>query len=134
VYYCSASARLLFDTAPIDPTARRIIQALEVTPGGLCRAQLRALFNRHVSKERIDLALEQLMTLGLICRATAAGQRGRPATLWSKNPVHPILNGLFERFEKLGQSSRPKGRRPGELWRLGRLRRTLSPKLMASIW
>ena len=82
--YCSASARLFFDTAPIDPTARRIIQALEVTPGGLSRAQLRALFNRHVSKERIDLALEQLMTLGLIHRATSAGERGRPATLWSK--------------------------------------------------
>ena len=82
--YCRDSARLLFDTAPIDPTARRIIQALEVTPGGLSRAQLRALFNRHVSKERIDLALEQLMTLGLIYRETAAGQRGRPATLWSK--------------------------------------------------
>ena len=32
--YCCASARLLFDTAPIDPTARRISQALDVTPGG----------------------------------------------------------------------------------------------------
>jgi hypothetical protein len=81
--YCCASARLLFDTAPIDPTARRISQALDVTPGGLSRVQIRALFNRHVSKERIDLALEQLMTLGLIYSETSAG-RGRPATLWAK--------------------------------------------------
>jgi hypothetical protein len=81
--YCSASARLLFDTAPIDPTAQRIIQALDVTPGGLSRVQIRAVFNRHVSKERIDLALEQLMTLGLIHSGTSAG-RGRPATLWAK--------------------------------------------------
>ena len=44
---------------------------------------IRALFNRHVSKERIDLALEQLMTLGLIHCETSAG-RGRPATLWAK--------------------------------------------------
>jgi hypothetical protein len=82
--YCSASARLLFDTAPIDPTTRRISQALDVTPEGLSRVQIRALLNRHVSKERIDLALEQLMTLGLINnRETSAGQ-GRPANLWAK--------------------------------------------------
>jgi hypothetical protein len=81
--YCCASARLLFDTAPIDPTAQRIIQALDVTEGGLSRVQIRALFNRHVSKERIDLALEQLMTLGLIHSETS-GKRGRPATLWAK--------------------------------------------------
>jgi hypothetical protein len=81
--YCSGSALLLFDTAPIDPTARRISQALDVTPEGLSRVQIRALFNRHVSKERIDLALEQLMTLGLINRETTAG-RGRSATLWAK--------------------------------------------------
>jgi hypothetical protein len=81
--YCCDSARLLFDTAPIDPTARRISQALDVTPEGLSRVQIRALFNRHVGKERIDLALEQLMTLGLINCETSAG-RGRPATLWAK--------------------------------------------------
>ena len=81
--YCCASACLLFDTTPIDPTAQRISQALDVTPDGLSRVQIRALFNRHVSKERIDLALEQLMTLGLINCGTSAG-RGRPATRWAK--------------------------------------------------
>ena len=81
--YCQASARLLFDTAPIDPTANRISQALDVAPQGLTRGQIRALFNRHVSKERIDLALQQLMTLGLIGSETSSGQ-GRPATLWAK--------------------------------------------------
>jgi hypothetical protein len=82
--YCRASARLLFDTAPIDPTARRISQALDVTPEGLSTSQIRALFHRHVSKERIDLALDQLHSLGLITRGTAAG-RGRTATLWTKS-------------------------------------------------
>jgi hypothetical protein len=81
--YCLASARLLFDTAPIDPTARRISQALDVAPEGLSRVQIRALFHRHVSKERIDLALEQLLSLGLIDRETTAG-RGRSASLWTK--------------------------------------------------
>jgi hypothetical protein len=90
--YCCASARLLFDTAPIDPTARRISQALDVTLEGLSRVQIRALFNRHVSKERIDLALEQLMTLGLIHRETSTAGRGRPATLWAK-VEDPKVNG-----------------------------------------
>jgi hypothetical protein len=81
--YCLASARLLFDTAPIDPTARRISQALDVNQEGLSRVQIRALFHRHVSKERIDLALEQLLSLGLINRGTAPG-RGRSASLWTK--------------------------------------------------
>ena len=80
--YCLASARLLFDTAPIDPTARRISEALDVTPQGLTRVQIRGLFHRHVSRERIDLALEQLNSLGLISRHTEPG-RGRPSTLWA---------------------------------------------------
>jgi hypothetical protein len=49
----------------------------------LSRVQIRGLFHRHVSKERIDLALEQLLKLGLINRGTAAG-RGRSASLWTK--------------------------------------------------
>jgi hypothetical protein len=85
--YCRASARLLFDTAPIDPTAQRIGQALDVAPEGLTRMQIRALFHRHVSKERIDLALDQLLRLGLIHRGTSAG-RGRATTLWTR-PQNP---------------------------------------------
>jgi hypothetical protein len=81
--YCLATVRLLFDTAPTEPTARRISQALDVTPEGLSRVQIRGLFHRHVSKERIDLALEQLLKLGVINRETAAG-RGRSASLWTK--------------------------------------------------
>lgn len=81
--YCHASARLLFDTAPIDPTAQRISHALDVNPDGLSRVQIRELFHRHISKERIDLALEQLLKLGLINRETAAG-RARSASLWTK--------------------------------------------------
>jgi hypothetical protein len=93
--YCRASARLLFDTAPIDPTARRISQAVDLHPEGLSMSQIRALFHRHVSKERIDLALEQLHSLGLITRGTAAG-RGRPATLWAKAQNPEIGAGATE--------------------------------------
>jgi hypothetical protein len=81
--YCRASARLLFDTAPIDPTAQRISQAADLHPEGLTRMQIRALFHRHVSKERIDLALDQLQKLGIIYRRVSAGQ-GRATTHWAK--------------------------------------------------
>jgi hypothetical protein len=81
--YCRASARLFFDTTPVDPTASRISQALDVNPQGMSRTQIRSLFNRHISKERIDLALEQLISLGLIHNEASIGP-GRHATLWSK--------------------------------------------------
>jgi len=80
--YCLASGRLFFDISPIDPTAQRISEALDATPQGLTRTQISGLFRRHVSRERIDLALEQLSSLGLINAQTETG-RGRPSTLWA---------------------------------------------------
>ena len=80
--YCQASARLFFDDAPIDPTARRISEALNAAPEGLTKGQISSLFHRHVSRERIDLALQQLSNLGAVTRHIQAG-RGRPSTLWA---------------------------------------------------
>jgi len=79
--YCLASASLFFDISPVDPTAQRISEALDANPEGLTRTQIRGLFRRHVSKERIDLALEQLTSLGLTNCRSAAG-RGRSSTFW----------------------------------------------------
>jgi hypothetical protein len=80
--YCLASAHLFFDASPVNPTAHRIGEALDAAPEGLTRNQIRGLFHGHVSRERIDLALEQLSSLGLINRHTATGH-GRPSTLWA---------------------------------------------------
>jgi hypothetical protein len=80
--YCQASARLFFDGSPVDPTARRINDALGTSPEGLTRGQIRELFHGHVSKQRIDLALEQLISLGLIDRHVETGH-GRSATMWA---------------------------------------------------
>jgi hypothetical protein len=80
--YCQASARLFFDVAPIDPTARRISEALNAAPEGLTKGQISALFHRHVGRERIDLALQQLSSLGAVTRHIEPG-RGRPSTLWA---------------------------------------------------
>jgi hypothetical protein len=88
-------------------TTQRISEALDATPEGLTRTQIRGLFRRHISKERIDLALEQLSSLGLINRRTAA----RAWTVF--NPV--------------GRSRRHQSGRCGGLMRIVRLMRTLPP-------
>ncbi len=46
--------------------------------------QIRGLFHGHVSQERIELALQQLSTLGIIDwhREPERG-RGRPSTIWA---------------------------------------------------
>ena len=80
--YCQASARLIFDSAPIDPIARRISEAVVSSPEGLTKTKIFGLFHGHVSPERINLALEQLRALDFLAPRTAAG-RGRPATLWT---------------------------------------------------
>jgi hypothetical protein len=81
--YCQASARLFFNDAPIDPTVRRISEAISAAaPGGLSKDQIRGVFHGHVSKERIDLALQQLQTLGLIGCQPQPG-RGRHSTIWA---------------------------------------------------
>jgi hypothetical protein len=82
--YCQASARRFFNDAPIDPTARRISEAISAAPEGLSLGQIGGLFHGHVSKERIDLAIQQLSTLGIIdCHRPTAPGRGRPATIWA---------------------------------------------------
>ena len=82
--YCQASACRFFDGAPIDPTSRRISEALSAAPGGLTKLQIIGIFCGHVSKERIDLALQQLSTLGIIgSRQPPATGRGRPSTVWT---------------------------------------------------
>jgi hypothetical protein len=80
--YCQASARLFFNDAPIDPTARRISEAISDRPDGMSKGQIGALFHGHVSKERIELALQQLSTLGIIDDRRQPG-RGRISTIWT---------------------------------------------------
>jgi hypothetical protein len=80
--YCSGSAAMIFHASTGDAVLDRIRHALDQTPEGLTKKEIRALFHGHVSSERIDLALEKLMSQGLASNQTQPG-RGRPATRWS---------------------------------------------------
>jgi hypothetical protein len=83
--YCQESAALFFNAAPIDPTARRISEAISAAPGGLSKNQIGGLFHGHVTKDRIELALQQLCTLGVIgLRPDEPGRGpGRRPTIWA---------------------------------------------------
>ncbi len=80
--YCSASAAFLFGASTGEPAADRIHHALDQAPEGLTRKQIRGLFHGHLSSKRIDAALEELTSLGLVTNRTLPG-RGRPSMLWS---------------------------------------------------
>jgi hypothetical protein len=80
--YCSAGASLLFGTSTGDPTADRIKEALNASSDGLSRKQINALFHGHLSSDRIEAALEQLLSLGVLTRHIES-TRGRHSTLWS---------------------------------------------------
>jgi len=82
--YCSASASHLFGDSTGDAIADRIREALEESPQGLSKYQIRRLFHGHVSCDRIDAALEQLTMLEA-ANCHSEPTRGRSATLWSAN-------------------------------------------------
>ena len=75
--YCSSSAASLFGTCVGDSIADRIREALQASPDGLTREQIRNLFHGHVSSGLIDQALERLSSLGLVTSRYVTG-RGRP--------------------------------------------------------
>ena len=80
--YCSASASHLFGDSTGDLIADRIREALEQSPEGLSKHQIIRLFQGHVHGDRIDAALQQLMTINAAtCHSKLTG--GRPSTRWS---------------------------------------------------
>jgi hypothetical protein len=78
---CSAAAGLFFHPAAEDEVAAAIHRALDANPDGLSRDQIRKLFHGHISRERIDAALQHLASLGAAAHYTEPG-RGRSATMW----------------------------------------------------
>lgn len=77
--YSEASAEYIFGTATGDSIADKITARLEDAPEGLTRSEVRELFKRNVSSERIGHALSTLEGAGRIQREQEASPgRGRP--------------------------------------------------------
>ena len=90
--YCSASASLFFGASTGDHTADRILDAINASTTGLSRTQMSTLFHGHLSSNRIDAALEPLISLGAIVQ-TNQPTGGRPATLWSATAEAQTMGG-----------------------------------------
>ncbi len=82
--YASDSARHIFGDATGNPVADRIMEKLRATPQGLTRTDISKLFQRHQSKDQIDVALAMLLRLG---RAKSRTQPtgGRDSERWFAN-------------------------------------------------
>ena len=79
--YSEASARYIFGDATGDSVADRILQAIRGSTTGLTRTEIRDLFFRNVSGERMDTALSFLESHNLI-RMAKQDTGGRPVERW----------------------------------------------------
>jgi hypothetical protein len=79
--YCEDSARRIFGDSTGDPVADKTEAALKRHSEGLTRNQVRNLFGRNQSAERIEQALSLLLNLGRVQRVTEE-TGGRPAERW----------------------------------------------------
>jgi hypothetical protein len=79
--YCRASAALTFGEMTGDPVADKILVALHAHDR-LTGTQVRDLFQRHMTSERIDQAVQLLIDRGLVTR-TEEPTKGRPVLVLS---------------------------------------------------
>jgi hypothetical protein len=80
--FCESSARYIFGDTLGDPIADEILRALrQAGDSGMTRTQLRDLFGRNRSGDRIELALATLARYGK-AKPITRNTGGRPAELW----------------------------------------------------
>lgn len=88
--YAEASARYVFGTALGDPVADEILRALQGSPSGLSRTDIRDLFQRHKSKAVMGRALLLLADQGL-AHSENIGTGGRPVEQWYAGATKALL-------------------------------------------
>lgn len=80
--FAERSVYHIFGRALGDPIADDIYEALKSRPGGLSRTQIRDLFQRNVSRDRIGRALALLHRFKL-AEPRSVATDGRPAEVWA---------------------------------------------------
>ncbi len=80
--YCDATAKYIFGASLGDRTADEIMRRLaKAGDAGLTRTELRDLFNRHITADKLGAALEMLQRKGkATCETVSTG--GRPSEIW----------------------------------------------------
>jgi hypothetical protein len=79
--FCESSVRYIFGDALGDPIADEILRQLRATKDGLTRTQVRDLFGRHRTADRIGLALSTLERFGR-AKMVQRDSGGRPTEVW----------------------------------------------------
>jgi hypothetical protein len=79
--FCESSVRYIFGDALGDPIADEILRSLQAADDGRTRTQIRDLFSRNRSAERIGLALSTLERLGK-AKMVQCDSGGRPTEVW----------------------------------------------------
>jgi hypothetical protein len=87
--YSARSASWALDATTTDRFTVEIHAALQHSPNGLTRTQLRDLYHRNQPTTRIDQALTTLAAAGKATRRRVVLTSGRPAELWTATPVPP---------------------------------------------
>jgi hypothetical protein len=80
--YAEASAKYIFGESLGDPVADTILEALRRRKEGLTRTDIRDLFARNVSSERIARALATLQGANLARQTIEPTPKGRPVERW----------------------------------------------------
>lgn len=81
--YSEKSALTIFGEMSGDPTADRIMAALEESPEGMSETDIRDLFGRNKSSNEIDRALAALQKASRI-KPEVVATGGRPKTIWRR--------------------------------------------------
>lgn len=84
-HYSKATIRYLFGTATGNRIADRILAELLGTPDGVARTEIHRLFNKHVTAQDINTALQLLHRLGL-ARPEKVQTGGKPREVWHATP------------------------------------------------
>ena len=95
--YVEDSVRFIFQNKAGDPTANKILSALEVRPQGMSRTEINNLLGGHFSSTQIDEALDSLRVLNLARRKdTETGGRSVERWFFVKRNAEKAEKGLSE--------------------------------------
>lgn len=81
--YSEASVRYIFGDSTGDKAADQILEALRENPNGLTRSDFHRMFNRNITSDKLNKALNLLRSANLISSTKSKGSNGRELTLWS---------------------------------------------------
>jgi hypothetical protein len=79
--YAERSVYHVFGRALGDPIADEIYEAIKLRPDGMSRTEIRDLFHRNVSRDRIGRALA-LLHRAKLATPESVPTDGRPAEVW----------------------------------------------------